>query len=159
MKNKEGIGLIEIVISASIVGGALFALLVVAQNSLSLLEDNTQQAQAAYLAEEGLEVMRYLRDQSWNNIGALMNNQDYYLQFTEGAPASWAVTAVAQPAVFGAFTRTIRVFDANRSPTDDIVSAGGVADNKTKRVQVTITWGGPRGPKNFVLETYIAAIF
>ncbi len=159
MRGSRGIGLIEIVIAAGIFAVAIFSLLAFIQYSAAAVDNNLRRVQAAFLAEEGLEAARHLRDQTWANIANLDPNTTYYLVFTPGTPASWALTTVVQPAIFGTFTRQIAVPTVQRSGTDDVVSSGGVVDPDTRLVRVVVSWQDRGQTKSFPLETYLTNVF
>lgn len=159
MRGSRGIGLIEIVIAAGIFAVAIFSLLVFIQYSAAAIDNNLRRVQAAFLAEEGLEAARHLRDQAWTNIATLDPNTTYYFVFTPGTPASWALTTVAQPAISGTFTRQIVVPTVQRSGTDDIVALGGVVDPNTRLVRVVVSWQDRGQAKSFQLETYLTNVF
>ena len=60
----------------------------------------------------------------------------YYPVIVDGR---WTLTAVAQPAINGVFTRTITIYSVNRDVNDDIAEAG-TDDPKTKRIVASVSW-------------------
>jgi hypothetical protein len=134
-----GITSVEVVIGVSIA-----ALIVVyAMNSISLYvngaRDVSDKTQALYLAEEGLELVRFIRDQNWTNISSLTINTPYYIGIT-----GTNITTTTTPQTFGIFTRSFTVQNVYRdSSSSDIVSSstgGSVADTSSKYVTVTVAW-------------------
>lgn len=158
-RRAAGIGLVEIVIAVGIFAAAGFALMALVQYSAAVMDNNLRRIQAAFLAEEGIEAVRHLRDQAWTNIGNSSPVTPYYLVFTPGAPASWALTPVAPPAISGTFTRQITLPEVQRSGTDDIVASGGVVDPNTLLVRVTVSWRDRSEAKSLQLETYLTNVF
>ena len=135
-------GLIEIVIGAAIVGIALVSLMTALQKYMQVGLQNGKKIQAAYFAEEGIEVMRGLRDSSFASFAAL-GGGTYYLGFSG---ASWNATTTATTTLQG-FTRTVAIEGVYRRNSDnDIVPATSTEakylDPGTMLVTVTVTWGG-----------------
>lgn len=62
---KKGFGLLEVLISAVIIIMILAALVFIGRAALSNNEYLSERAQAVYLAQEGLEIARQIRDTSW----------------------------------------------------------------------------------------------
>lgn len=158
-RRAAGIGLVEIVIAAGIFAAAGFALMALVQYSTGVMDNNLRRIQAAFLAEEGIEAVRHLRDQTWPNIGNADPATPYYLVFTPGTPASWSLTSVAQPQISGTFTRQVQLPEVQRSGADDIVTSGGVVDPNTRLVRVTISWQDRGEAKSLQLETYLTNVF
>lgn len=65
---KRGVGVVEVLVGSAILVLVLFAFV----SSLSLYSEASRDAlkhtQALFLAEEGLELARAIRDEDWNNI-------------------------------------------------------------------------------------------
>ena len=64
-KAKKGFGLIEVLISAAILIVILGALVAIGRMALTNIRVSQERAQATYLAQEGLEVARQIRDTNW----------------------------------------------------------------------------------------------
>lgn len=62
---KKGFGLMEVLISAVIIIIILSALVTIGRAALSNNEGLAQRAQAIYVAQEGLELVRQIRDSNW----------------------------------------------------------------------------------------------
>lgn len=79
LNNKRGIAIVEILIGTSI----LTIILAFISTTLVLFLDTSnlamEQTQALYLAEEGQEFLRYLRDEDWDTIAGLTEGDTYYL--------------------------------------------------------------------------------
>lgn len=101
--------------------------------------DLVEKTQALYLAEEGLEVMRLIRDEDWDNIDILTAGERYYLSI-DATSASTTDT----PEVIGQFTRSIVVEEVYRSTNnDDIVPSGSPSsaiDPETVLVTSFVAW-------------------
>lgn len=62
---RKGFGLLEVLISAVIIIIILSALVTIGRAALNNNEYLAERAQAIYLAQEGMETIRYMRDTSW----------------------------------------------------------------------------------------------
>lgn len=153
-KNKRGFGMAEAVIAVSILTS--FVIVVAGVNTLylNIALGDKQPLSASTLLEEGIEAVKFLRDDDWtDNIASLTSGTPYYLNFNSG----WSLSTT--PAPSGIFTRTITFSDVYRDPSDDIVSAGGVLDPGTKFVTIEVTWQSKNGSSTRNLKTYITNLF
>ena len=98
---------------------------------------------AVFLAQEGIETTRTIRDISWSgHIAPLTTGQAYYI-----TPSNyWGIVAPNPGLIDGIFTRTV-VFDSvyRRDSDKDIVDASSpdpkTIDPGTKKVTVSVSWG------------------
>ena len=119
---------------------------------------NTQKAKAVFLAEEGMEAVRFIRDGGWtSNINALTPGTTYYLEF-DGL--IWKST-ITPEVVDGVFSRSFVLDDAYRltAGSDLVPSTSGSSkaiDPETIQVTVEVSWG-----ENSVIEmtTYLTNLF
>src|SRR3989344_4335173 len=82
-KSKKGFSMVEAVVAIAIVSGFIVVLGVVNSAYLQLSFGESDKIQASFLSEEGLEAMRFLRDESFkDNILPLYEGVDYYLYFS-----------------------------------------------------------------------------
>jgi hypothetical protein len=151
--NKRGIGLVEMVIGAAIITTGALSLIAAFNIYMNYAFSNTGNVQAAYLAEEGLEVMTYFRDKSWLNISRLSTTTPYYIYFTGG---DWATSTTQQ--LVGSFYRRIRLEDVQRDSNGLVVTSGGTFDTDSKKVTVTIEYPTTRGTSTRSIITYITNI-
>ncbi len=102
----------------------------------------TEKTAAIFLAEEGLELVRFVRDNNWTNLSARTLNTPHYLSI--GSPT---IVYTNTPEIIGGFTRSFMVQNVFREPiTGDIVASttpGAVADSDSKYVTVQVMWGNP----------------
>jgi len=66
-KNKKGFGIIEVLIASTIVIAIILAFTAVARATLKGTDDMNERAQAINLAQEGLEMVRQIRDSNWTD--------------------------------------------------------------------------------------------
>lgn len=148
---KKGLSLIEIVVVLFlivVVVPAIYGVLTISVRSLNIAE---REVEASYLASEGLEVVRNLRDAGWDaNINGLSG--DYCASLSGGA---WSLTVAGDCTVSGTlFTRTINIASVDRDSNDDIVPSGTL-DSNTKLITSTVSWQSHDATRSVVLETYI----
>lgn len=139
-QQDDGSALIEVVVGAAIIAAVLIGTVAVFHYFLQSGLATTTKLQAAFLAEEGIEAARSIRDRSWSEFDALSGGT-YHLAFG----SNWQATSTEQ-LIDGTFTRTVTIEDAyRRTSDDDIVPESSLdpkaVDSETKRVSVTVSWG------------------
>ena len=150
----KGFSLVEVLLA-----GTILAILSSAMISAAIYGRETSvlagyRSRAVLLAEEGLEAVRFMRDQSWdNNIALVPLDVPFYLVFNNG----WFLDAV--PPSPDVFTRTVTFSAANRDPLDNIVAIGGTPDPDTRLVTISVSWQGKNGIITKNVKTYITDIF
>ncbi len=147
-KSTSGFGLIELVVVAAIASATLAGFLQAAILSLRLLHAEQESLQATMLAQEGMEAVRSVRDESWtNNIVPLVNGALYYPVVLNN---KWTLSA-NNPGLFnGLYTRQVVFQQVFRNATDDI-AASGTLDTGTRKITMTVSWGS----KQVQLVSYI----
>ena len=159
LRRPRGFGLLEIVIAVAIIGTTVFALSLVFLMADKLEASN--QSRANFLAEEGLEVLRFLRDESWSGHLANLNTiTTYYLSFNS-AISAWSVTTSNQGPIDNLYTRSFTVAAVNRDAlSDDIVdSPAGSPDANTKKFSVSVSWQERGSYSITALSTYLSDMF
>jgi hypothetical protein len=155
MKRSAGFGLIEIVIAASIVSMAVVSLSYVVVLSNRVLARSVDEIRANFIADEGIEVLHFLRDAGWDaKIGLLTPNVDYYISQST-TTGTWTISATNPGLLDGFFNRAIRVESVNRDANDTIVSTGGTLDPNSRKIVSTVFW--KNGTTS--VETYLSDIF
>lgn len=151
---KKGFMTIEILVAASIITVSILAAMAVAQKSIYVSRQAFHATQAAFLLEEGAEIVRILRDNAWSNISSLTAGTNYYPAFSGG---TWTLSPTAN--TVGIFTRTVVLTGVNRDNTTKDIGSAGTDDPGTKLVTVTVSWteGGITITKT--LPFYIINIF
>lgn len=140
----------------SILAVVLAALGSVSTKILSSSLDNTSKIQAAYLAEEGLEAVRLMRDQSWdNNIATVPTGNEFYLYY-DGT--GWSATSTSL-LIDGYFERVVVLRDVRRDNSQRIVDSGGSVDPNIKKVTVSVSWNSRGATTTRAISTYLANVF
>ena len=138
---NNGISLVEIVVGAAIILTVLSGLSVAFDRYTKTLFRTTEHLQAAYLAEEGVEAARILRDTSWSAFAALALDSPYRLAFESG---TWRATT-SETLIDGVFDRTFTLASVYRrtSDSDIVASTSPVAkavDPDARHVAVRVSW-------------------
>jgi Tfp pilus assembly protein PilV len=154
---RAGFSLIEIVAGIAMLTIFLVSINAYYRKVLEVSQDTTRHIQSSFLLEEGLEVLRSLRDQSWTtHIASLTPGGTYYLYWDGSA---WSATTTEQ-VVERWFTRSFVLEEVLRDGSDNIAAAG-VLDPGTRKVVVSVTWVRKSGAASStdVAETYMTDLF
>jgi Tfp pilus assembly protein PilV len=154
MKKNFGMALVEILIGSAIISIGILAINTAYTEYFKYALANQKNVEAAYLLEEGLEVMTFFRNQSWTpNITNLSTTTTYYLSFVS---SHWATTTTPQY-VDGQFLRSISVSDVKRDGNDDIASSG-TFDPNIKKFTVTVSYWQGHGTTTKAMSAYLTNI-
>lgn len=151
---KKGVGLVEVLVAVFIFTVILSSLILISNLYLSGATDSLRNTQAAYLAEEGVESLKTIRDNSWDNISSIPTDTEKYLSFST-ASSSWQVSNSEE--TVGVFSRSFIINSVNRDSNGDI-SLSGTEDPNTKKVNIIVSWNGKNGVVTKNLITYITNI-
>ena len=136
-KQNKGFLAIEAVVGVSI---AVLILLFTTHTLVRFINTGknlVEKTQALYLVEEGLEMVRFIRDEKWENLSSLADGTTYYLNITGSSIATSTTVEVIE-----GFTRSFVVDSVERDGNDDIVPSG-TPDGDSKYVTVEVEWGTP----------------
>ena len=153
---QKGFGLIEMIIGAAILSVSLLSISNFFQ-SINRASAITQSAiQGDYLLEEGVEVVKLLRDISYtNNIRKMSTTTTYYLSWSG---TNWATTTV-NTLIDGKYTRNFTLTDVKRDITSNDISTTGTYDQNVKLITVSVAWRDPVGTTTRSIQTYVTNIF
>lgn len=160
ISTTKGIGLVEAIVALSIASAALGGAVFAHRRFVAVALENASRIKAGYLAEEGIEVARYLRDRGWaTTIGTLANDVPYHLVFAT-TTSTWSATTSVQT-IDGDFTRTITLEPVYRRTSDDDIVASTSSNPKSidpdiRKVTARVTATGLRDTE---LSTYLADLF
>lgn len=159
VKVPGGFGIIEVLIASGIISVTIFSLYYVFTLGTSLSVNAGNKISANFLAEEGLEAARYLRDSSFaENISVLSAGTDYYVSFDKNNNL-WQISGISPGPIDGMFYRKLKVENVSRDSNDDIVSSGGTNDPETKKINVEVSWQSKGATSTILLSTYLTDIF
>ncbi len=155
---KSGSGMVEILVAIFVFSIVLGSLITASNQYLIGAGDNLKSAKAAYIAEEGIEAVKIIRDTNWSTITALSNNINYYLYFDTSSSTNntWKATTTAS-LIDSSFTRTFQLEAVYRDSNGRIQSSGTL-DTNTKKVTVTVSWSLRSSTTTNSLSTYITNI-
>lgn len=137
MSNK-GFGLIEIVVVTAVITVALFGFLQAGVLAVRLLRNEKENLEATLLAQEALEAVRAVRDESWG-AGIAWRTEPplsspslpYYPVIING---KWTLATTSPGLVNGKYNQYVIFERVNRNASDQIVSSGGTNDPETRKV-------------------------
>lgn len=153
--DNRGITIIETLFAAALVAtfmGVLSAALILYfQTSITV----PKYTAAVFLADEGIEAVRTIRNEGWDSeIEVLNNDVFYHLYFSDGR---WNATTTEQ-AIDETFTRTFVLREVERDVGGRITETGTV-NNDTRLVEVAVEWDGLIGKSDVEISAYIVNIF
>src|SRR3989338_1570665 len=134
IRDKTGQGLLEAVLAMALFGFIALALISLALGGFGGILQGGDQTRAEFLAQEGLEAVRAIRDRAWNeNI--------YAKSAVADGLASWAFSGEGTEDVIGKFTRIISFESVCRDSGDEIaVCPGAYTDVHSKKIIVEVEW-------------------
>ena len=162
MRKKQsainGFGLIEVIVAVTIISLTVLALIATVRLAFRTVSDSSIQIQAGFLAEEAIEVIKILRNESWaTNISPKTVGTLYYPVFSTVTRA-WTLTSTDPGPIDNVFSRTIVFGDTYRNTNQDITDSttpGAVIDLETKFVTARISWESG----SLKIDTYITNLF
>lgn len=159
---RKGFGLVEIVIASAIISATIFSLVYVFVIATRLEAQSSNKIRANFIAEEGLEVLRLLRDSSWSSYLASLNTSTtYYLSFNP-ASSAWSIVTTDPGLIDGLFSRKITLDNVSRDPTTDDIEVIYNATNDdpdTKKFNVEVSWDERGLASEIIVSTYLADMF
>jgi len=154
-KSPTGFSLVEMVIMISV---ATFSILIIWKIYASFIRisvSNPSLFQASFLAEEGIEAVKFMRDDNWTaNITSLALSTPYTLVF-DGV--IWEATTTLA-LIDGQFDRRVSFEEVNRDGVGDI-AVSGTPDLNTRKVTVTVSWQKNNSTTTREITTYVSNIF
>ncbi len=133
---KNGFGLVEVLVAVAIIAITSVSIFNVYTAYLRAELNNVKGLKAAFLMEEGLEVVRLLRDTSWSSyIAPVTASSTQYLNWTGSA---WQFTATPQM-IDTRYARTV-VFTPVYRDANDRIAASGTLDPNTRGFTVAVAW-------------------
>lgn len=148
---QRGVSAVEVVLGVSLLAVIVLFSTDAVVRFVSQGAVQVDRVRALYLAEEALEVARFLHDEDWGDIQALTNGTQYYIDWNQ-SPVELTATPLL---VDGKFAQTLTFSAVERNIVSDIVPAGtGTVDPDTRLVTATVSWEG----RDVTLQTYLADI-
>ena len=111
-----------------------------------------QETEATFIAQQGIEASRSLKNQGWNDPFLATDCSGGCGIDSSGGSWTWSGSSNT----IGDFTRTITVASVQRDGNGDIVASGGTDDPDTKQVTTDVTWNfSPTRQNTVTLITYL----
>lgn len=156
----NGFGMVEIVVAIAVIVTSLFSAATVAKFSFQRIQENSKEIRATFLAQEGIEMTRAMRDVSWKGLIAPLPIDVLHYPFFDG---HWRLYATNPGSLEGVFSRTITFSDVyRRTSDDDIVDASFIGpkslDPDARLVTVHVIWGSRTGAST-TIRTYVTNLF
>ena len=149
-KYKGGFGLVEILVGSAILVTIMLSFSFFYRQALELSNQTTKFVQSNLLIEEGLEVVKLMRDDGWaTNIASIATNTPQHLSFS----GSLWISTTTISFIDGLYDRTLIFEDVFRDGNEDIASAG-TYDPNARKVTVGVSWYKPSTTTRSV-STYI----
>jgi len=137
---------------------AIFLIFFVTIDAVLVFSISTQKAaareiEAAYLAQEAMEAIKNVRNQSWTTGIAALTKETAYYPVLVGV--SWTLSPVDPGLINGRYTRSVVMSAAYRNPSNNL-SSSGVEDALTRLATVRVSWL-ERGAatKEVVIKSYV----
>jgi hypothetical protein len=153
-KYSRGLSLVESVIASAVVSLFVGALALSFSAFLRVTSVNLESVKAAFLVEEGMEAVKFLRDADWQNIASLNTDFNYYLNFTG---SSWELVTEGF-LMDDLFLRSLVFDDVFRGSNGEIVQSGGTLDPGSRILSVSVSWFSRGATTTRSVSTYIADI-
>jgi prepilin-type N-terminal cleavage/methylation domain-containing protein len=151
-KISTGFGLIEILVTVTILGLSLSALAGLGNFALKIQDRLKKNMAANYLAIETVEAVRAIKDESWSALDVLSEGSPFSLA-QSGLPAKWSLVSGSE--IINGFSRQITFTNVYRDSNDDITQTTSILDPNTKKVTVTVSWNSQGQPQQVLLSTYL----
>ena len=149
----------ELVIAVSIIAVFIISITFSFSLFLRLAFSNTQKVKAAFLTEEAVEAVKFLKQSDWEgNISSLESGTDYFLKF---GGSTWEISD-AYDLIDGLFDRRLVLECVLRDGEGEIVSEEDCedpdADPGTRKITVFVSWLRNNATTTESFSTYIADI-
>ncbi|MEI7452454.1 MAG: LamG-like jellyroll fold domain-containing protein [Candidatus Falkowbacteria bacterium] len=149
-KNKPAMSLVELIIAMAIFALIVMGLTGMAVGGYTALDRSGEQTEAASLAQEGIEAVRAIKSQAWNNLS-------YSTSGVQIVGGQWAFTGEGTTDTIGRYTRTISFANVCLN-SDNITIAACPADHVdplSKMVTVDVAWSAGTKTSHVIRQQYL----
>ena len=139
---QAGVTLVEVVTGVAIVSIILIAIGFSIQTYIEARATLLVNLEATYLAEEGYEIIRSIRDENWSTLSAIPVNTTRYIAVST---TTRAITTTPE-VIDTDFRRSFKLQSVYRNATDDIVAStapGATIDSDSLELEMSVA--GPNG--------------
>ncbi len=152
---SRGFGLVEALVGAAIISVSLLSLVSVSERLVRISSNTSMSTKAAYLLEEGVDAMRFIRDVNWDTFSSIATNTPHHLTFSN---SQWQTTSTSM-LVDGIFLRTVTIYPIFRDPVGRIAATGGTVDQDSRRVRVKVEWNARGATTSIEAHSFLGKIF
>ncbi len=149
-KSSKGFSLVELILAVGVFAILASGVTYVVTNSYTNFYGGGNKQNVAEFAQEGIEAVRSIRDNSWQDIEDVAGAGAKGLDKSQGY---WEFSGSSDTR--DGLTRTVSIANAQRDSNGDIVDSGGSDDTRTKKVTVSVSDGGVAKMEDYVLVTYL----
>ena len=153
-KLKKGVGLVEVVVVSALVLVIFSGIVTVFNFYIKKSVSLTDNVKTEFLAIEGLEAVRTIRDSGYASLGTLPRDTDRYLYWNG---AEWVATTTPE-LIDGVFERKFRIFNVYRDASGDI-AASGALDANILKTEVEVSWMDSATTSTRVISNYLGNVF
>jgi type II secretory pathway pseudopilin PulG len=140
---------IEVIVAVSIFAIIAASSVMAIVGSLSTARLAEEESQATFIASEGLEAVKSIRNQAWASLVTGPHG-------ASKASGVWAFLGTADVDPSLKFTRVINIADVGRDANGNIIGSGGTADPETKKITATVSWDfTPTRHNSVVMNLYL----
>lgn len=153
-KKIKGFSLIEVIIGLSIIFISLISIITSYNFFLKVVNNNTKVAKAEFLLEEGVEVLRFIRDKSWNDFSGIPLSENKFLVFDAG---TWIISD-ENNYIDNLYERSFVIDNVYRDSNDDIAETGTL-DPETKKATISVSWSNLGATTTNSTSIYLTNLF
>ncbi|MEI6480372.1 MAG: type II secretion system protein [bacterium] len=155
ISKKHGFSLVEILVAASIMLIVAGAITSAFSKYILIARRNTNSVKAIYLLDEGVEIVKIMRDMSWKqNIEPIQNDSPFRVD-----RKTYSTTDSAE-LIGGIFDRTFVFSEICRNGNGDISECPSeTVATDTRKITVNVTWNDGNGTNTKTLSTNISNLF
>lgn len=147
MKNiKKAYTIIEYIIAIGLVIIFISAATTSILGSTSIVRTSAEITKAKFIAQEGIEALKSIKNQNWSNI-------------TLGGPygieksPNWVISGTENE--IDQFTRTVYISPVRRNAFGLIVETGGTIDSNTVKITSRVEWETMGKSRDFEITSYL----
>ncbi|RJQ35656.1 type II secretion system protein, partial [Candidatus Parcubacteria bacterium] len=145
-QDLRGFSLVELIIALTVFAILAAGVFYVVTNSYSNFYGSGDKQALAEYAQEGIEAVRAIRNNSWQDIIDSIGNNGV----AKASNGLWTFSGSSDTQ--GDLTRVVTIANVERDSNGNIVDSGGTDDPSTKKVTVTVS---ADGIDDYVLYTYL----
>lgn len=148
--SSGGQSLIEFIVAVAIFLVIATSTTVAVLGSFSSTRLSEEGSRAVFLAEEGEEAVKSMKNRDWALLTNAAHMDPHGLSSTAG---TWSFSGASD--VSGKYTRSVTITSVNRN-NGAIVTSGGVTDPDTKRIDISVSWNfSPTRTNSITFTSYV----